>query len=366
MQFNWRRPVTPPIAADFGVSRIRMLQPAVEGTVIAAAMEESPPAEAPFDLDTHLGRAENMIGRVASDPAWVGKRVVVSMPASIVTMTHLRLNPGEDLDTAIQTRVQDLGANPMIRSIDVSSPWKTTRGGRELLCIVMPRETVLRYVAMLHGHGLEVTGVYSPASMLLRAFRHVNRRTSDEDTATMYVDLEPANATVAFGHGSSMVVARRVDGSITVDGAQANHVPVSELASVDNDAGSETDVLTAINRRQLRTSPSMPPIPAAAACVPGGIDDLCEEFRMCIRQHQSLFGQTPIGRIVFTGQGANAAGPCRAIARTLQLPAQVGDPLARWDSSSTSIPVQDWSLQIRPQWAIAAGLVATDCEKGAV
>ena len=106
----------------------------------------------------------------------------------------------------------------------------------------------------------------------------------------------------------------------------------------------------------------MPAIPVAADVADSALDDLCEELRMCIRQHQSLFGQTAIGRIVFTGYGATAAGSCRAIARSLQLPAQIGDPLARWDSSTTSTLTQDWSLQIRPQWAIAAGLIAADDE----
>ncbi len=362
MQFNWRRPAPPPIAADFGASCIRMLQLSSDGDAIAAAAEETVGSDIAFDSEMHLARTSDMVGRMAADPAWSGKRVVASMPASIVTMTHLRLNSGEDLDTAIHARVQDLGANPMIRSIDVSSPWKTGRGGRELLCIAMPREVVLRYVAMLHGHGLEVTGVFSPASMLLRAFRHVNRRSSDEDSATMYVDLEPSNVTMAFGHGTSLVAARRIAASTAIAAGAPPRTEATEPAHESRHAMHATDVLTAINRRQQQIPPTMPAIPAAAEPPAAAIDDLCEELRMGIRQYQSLSGQTPIGRIVFTGEGATAAGPCRAIARTLQLPAQIGDPLARWDASSTSIEIQDWSLQVRPQWAIAAGLVATECE----
>jgi Tfp pilus assembly PilM family ATPase len=363
MRFNWRRPLGPPIAADFGASSIRMLQLSDDGTAIAAAIESPCELDAVFNEDTHLSRAATMIETIQADVAWTGNRVVVSMPASIVSMTHLRLNPSDDLDTAIHTRIQDLGANPMVRSIDVSTPWQSGRGGREVLCIAMPRETVLRYVAMLHEHGMEVTGVYSPASMLLRAFQHVNRRTSDVDTATMYVNLEPANVTVAFGHGSALVAARRVAGSMKPTGQSP--APLADLpppVPAHEPPTHPTDVLTALNRRQAQASPSMPAIPVAADVADSALDDLCEELRMCIRQHQSLFGQTAIGRIVFTGHGATAAGSCRAIARSLQLPAQIGDPLARWDSSTTSTHTQDWSLQIRPQWAIAAGLVAADDE----
>ena len=84
---------------------------------------------------------------------------------------------------------------------------------------------------------------------------------------------------------------------------------------------------------------------------------------MCMRQYQSLFGTTPVSRMVFTGDGAAAAAPCRTIAQKLGIPAQVGDPLARWGVDSIDTPSPDWSLQIRPGWAVAAGLAASDAER---
>jgi Tfp pilus assembly PilM family ATPase len=361
MRFNLRRSSMPAIAADFGASCIRMLQRSVDGSAVSAAVEHACAPAAQFDLESHIANASEAVAKVVADPAWSGKRIVASMPASIVTMTHLKISPGEDLDTAIQTRIQDLGINPMIRSIEITSPWKSTRGGRELLCIAMPRASVLRYVAMLHEHGLEITGVYSPASMMLRAFQHLNRRGSDVDTATMYIDLEPTMVTVAFGHGESLVSARHMSNTVASSGvAMAPPLTARVPTTESSTEAPDTDVLTALNRRQHTAPASMPAIPLGGCESNNSIQDLCEELHMCIRHHQSLFGETPLTRVVFTGAGALEANQCRAIAQSLQLPAQVGDPLARWTASEQAAPSQDWGLQIRPQWTIAAGLASPD------
>lgn len=366
MRFNLRRPSSPVIAADFGASCIRMLQRSADGSTVCAATEHACAPDGQFDLESHLAEASDVVATVVADPAWSGKRIVAAMPASIVTMTHLKLSPGEDLDTAIQTRIQDLGINPMIRSIEVNTPWSSTRGSRELLCIAMPRSSVLRYVAMLHDHGLEITGVYSPASMMLRAFQHLNRRGSDVDTASMYIDLEPSMVTVAFGHGNTLVSARHM----TNTAFASEHVAPSTAtayvpAATPSPAPADTDVLTAINRRQHTTPPSMPAMPGGDSNTSTSIRDLCEELHMCIRHHRSLFGEAPLARVVFTGIGALDANQCRAIAQSLQLPAQVGDPLARWTTSPQASPSPDWGLQVRPQWTIAAGLASPDAQDDA-
>ena len=75
MRFNWRRPLGPPIAADFGASSIRMLQLSDDGTAIAAAMEAPCELDTEFNEDTHLSRAATMIETIQADAAWTGNRV---------------------------------------------------------------------------------------------------------------------------------------------------------------------------------------------------------------------------------------------------------------------------------------------------
>ncbi len=361
MRLRMRRPQLPPIAADLGSSGLRFLQLDQLGRGIAAASEQALPSE-PFDVDRHLAATDAALADLSADRAWTGRRVVVALPAELVSMMHLRLESGEDLQTAVQSRMPDAGVDPLVRSIDVSSPFKSGRGGVDVLCLAMPRETVLRYVGILHGHKFDIAGVYAPASMIARAFQHVNRREADVDACTMYIDLSPGRSTIAFAHGPSLVAARTTETPpLDLSDAAAptvGTVPVAAQAPTDGDG----NLLTAINRRVEQAAPSMPPVrdSSGRAEIPPAY---CDELRMCMRHHQSLFGETPINRVVFTGQGALAAGPCRGIAQALGLPAQVGDPLARWDASAAAIDCPDWHHQLRPQWTVAAGLATESDEE---
>jgi hypothetical protein len=329
---------------------LRFLQLDQAGRGISAASELELPAEA-FDLEHHLSATDAALRDLLSARWGSNRRMVVALPAELVSMTHLHLEAGEDLQTAVQTRMPDAGIDPLIRSIDVSSPWKSSRGGADLLCLAMPREAVLRYVGVLHDRKFDIAGVYAPASMLVRAFMHVNRRDTDVDACTMYIDLSPGRSTVAFAHGPRLVAARTTE-ALAMEDAEAPPRPIASAAPV---AATDDDgnLLTAINRRVDQAPPSMPPVQAAPVHVP---EASCDELRMCMRHHQSLFSETPITRVVFTGRGALAAGPCCGIAQALGLPAQVGDPLARWDASGTDIDCADWHHQLRPQWTVAAGL----------
>jgi len=339
-----------------------MIQLTGQGDGIASVFEACAGEDGAFDLDRHLNWLGSIM-RSAFDPTnWAGRRVLACMPAPLVTMTQLKLGPDEDATAAVQARVPDLGANPMVRTVDLGGPWRSGGGVRSVLCLAMPREAVLRYVGLLHEYKLDIAGVYTPASMLVRAFRHVHRREEDAERATMYVNLTTTGSIVAFGHGPTLMLAR----GITVSGpdpATASRVATTHTARpVQSPDGA---LLTAINRRTGVEAPSMPTLPEAVdAPAP---EDLCDELRMCMRHHQSLFAETPIERIVFTGDGATASPVCRAIAQALHLPAQVGDPLARWQllPGSDSVPGDDWNQELRPQWAIAAGLASTGLDEGA-
>ncbi len=359
MRLRMRRPPCPPIAMDLGARELRFLQLDQSGTAIASAAAHPLP-QGRFDIEAHLAAASEAVAAMASNPMWLGRRVVVALPSALVTMTHLKLEQGEDIDTAVHTRLQDVGQDPLVRTIDVSCPTKRTRG---VLCIAMPREVVLRYVAMLHQYRYDITGVFAPASTLLRAFRHVNRRDGDADTATMYLDLAGTECTVAVGHGSQLVAARCIHTAPLQSSTETTTATQPEAAPVAAEC-SNSDIMTTINRRVDQGSMSLPSVPHAAGAH-NAPAELCDELRMCVRHYQGLFHEVPVERIVFTGDGAMAAGPCRDIARNLGLPAQIGDPLARWDASTTNVAATDWNLQLRPQWTIAAGLAAHNEEADA-
>ncbi len=85
-------------------------------------------------------------------------------------------------------------------------------------------------------------------------------------------------------------------------------------------------------------------------------ESLEEELSMCVRYHQSIFRDRKIDRVVFTGGEARDIGLCQHIARTLRLPAQLGDPLTRLEYKK-SLRTPGLALgQAQPGWAVVCGL----------
>ncbi|MHC4715594.1 MAG: pilus assembly protein PilM, partial [Planctomycetota bacterium] len=87
------------------------------------------------------------------------------------------------------------------------------------------------------------------------------------------------------------------------------------------------------------------------------IADVTDEIAQCLRYYESIFVNRAIDRIIFVGGQAHNNRLCRCIAERLNLPAQVGDPMAgikRMDG-------RDWPAQMdtrepQPAWAVAVGL----------
>jgi len=83
---------------------------------------------------------------------------------------------------------------------------------------------------------------------------------------------------------------------------------------------------------------------------------------MCKRYHQSLFRERPIDRAIVVGGESRQAWLCQHIVKSLRVPAQLGDPLARADASATP-PTPNFKLgQPQPGWAVAYGLCSAHAD----
>ena len=77
---------------------------------------------------------------------------------------------------------------------------------------------------------------------------------------------------------------------------------------------------------------------------------------MCVRYHHSLFRDQAINKVVFLGGESRNIKLCQHIARELRLPAQLGDPLTRFQHKR-SLRTPGLALgQPQPGWAVACGL----------
>jgi len=77
----------------------------------------------------------------------------------------------------------------------------------------------------------------------------------------------------------------------------------------------------------------------------------------CLRYYESIFVNRAIDRIILIGGQAHNSRLCRCIAERLNLPAQVGDPMAGIRRvEGRQWPVQMDGRQPQPAWAVAVGL----------
>jgi len=87
------------------------------------------------------------------------------------------------------------------------------------------------------------------------------------------------------------------------------------------------------------------------------LDALVGEITKCLRYYESVFPTRSIERAIFLGGEALDRRLCQRVARRLNLPAQIGDPLARVSRPRASGgPGPLDGRQMQPAWAVAVGL----------
>jgi len=86
------------------------------------------------------------------------------------------------------------------------------------------------------------------------------------------------------------------------------------------------------------------------------LETLTDELQMCLRYHQALFKGRTLDRAIFLGGESRQAWLCQHVTKVLDVPAQMADPLARFDP--TNAPETPGLTLGRPQpgWAVVSGL----------
>ena len=353
-----------PIAIDFGSSSVKLLQiEPGEQPKLLAAVGLRVPDSIRSERDQQIDFLERQLPRMLRKGRFRGRRAICSVPSRDTFIQHIQIAAvdGVDLDELVQTQLQTQPGWPpfgmVIRTYEVAEVRREGETLTEVICVAMGRDTVMRYVQLLKACKLEAVGVHSEVMALLHAFKHFQAN-EDADLTTMYVDIGWGSTKVAISHGEKISFAR----SIQIGGHHFDQQLADRLGC---------DVPSARAQRiseQVLTAGDTPAAEGASVGVategdeaPGGdlndfADALAEELAMCLRYHQSLFHGRRIDRVVFLGGEARDTGLCQQVARTLRLPAQLGDPLTRLEcKKSLRTPGLDLS-QPQPGWAVVCGL----------
>ena len=413
MRFSMLPSQLSPIAIDIGTASVKMLQiTGGEPPVIHALAELEIPETIRGDLEKRFDFLAQEIPGAIRAHDFKGRRVICAPLASQVLVQPVqieRVNGGDESALAaaqLESQLECIPGSLVVRAREIAQGSRDGRIFTESLCWAMAREDSMRYVDLFKSMRCRLVGMHPQVCAMVNAFSHQNRRASDSTVCTMYVDLGWGGMKISVAHGNEMVFAKQVqiggrqlDGLVAEssgcdmvtarmrrvnEGMVASPAPASTARdrsvateglamlragmgqageSALEPTGNDTPAMVETDRRR-GSAPSEFAGTVEGACdkmLVAGVDcselveSMADELTMCARYHGSLFGGQRIDRVVFLGGESRSTMLCRRLAESLNVPAQLGDPIARFAEGPFDQKLPDPG-NAAPGWAAACGL----------
>lgn len=413
MSFGLLKANTPPIAVDFGVSSLKVLQilPGDSPSLLWSAHAQTPD-ELLDKPNERLAYQSNELARLLRSGDFRGKRAVCSVSATLTFVQHVQTQrtEGVSLDNMVAQRVGELtgrdATSYILRHIEVGEVIRAGARRSEVMCVAIPREAVISHMRALRTCKLEPVGVHTEHLALVRSIDHLNKRAEDSQYATLLVDVGYSATKLVMAHGREPVMARTLlvggrhldalsakQAGCDLSEARRRRITGLSLAATEkaeparaamagapasagayqpnngNDAAgtmarsADDTVAVAEDRRIGMPSPGLTSIEAGAETGGRGAEamalfreTLADEISLAVRYHRALFPDKTVQRVIFFGGESVHADMCRYIATELRLPARLGDPLAALAKSTAGRTEPKADARPSPAWAVAMGL----------
>ncbi len=386
---SWFAQPANPIGIDFGTDGLRMAQVealagpaagkggATDFKLVAAARADVPPylrddPTARFDFFARTVR------ELLAQGNFRGRRVVLSLPASMMSICHLRLPRMEDEELKKALPWEARGKLPfdpsraLLRHLVAGDIYQDGEQRSEVILMAAVRDSVNQFLDAAAKAKLDVVGMNVEPKALVDCFTNVYRRKSDAETTCCFVDIGCCATRAVIARGGQILFGRVIPvGGDDFTRAVANALKMSvedarilRIKQCQTETAGPGPVMSGVPD-DLSQGPVAEPARIEEACREA-IGKLVEELALCRHYHEATFPNLPVGRLVFVGGEARQRGLCQQIARGLDLAAQVGDPLARMGRIS-DIGIESGIDRRLPQpdWAVAIGLSTGPAGAGA-
>ncbi|HLO40524.1 MAG TPA: pilus assembly protein PilM [Phycisphaerales bacterium] len=382
-----------PVAVDFGATGIKILavEPGQPPRLEAIGFEPTP-VELRSDIRKRFALQFEQLSRLTQKLGLRGRKVVCSIPATQTFCKHMQFERSPDVPLSILAEsavAQQIGCDPsalVYQTIDVG-PLASDAFRNEIICTAASRELVTLIMQATRNAKLELAGVHGEFVALVRGFDHITKRADDALLGSLYLDIGDSCTKVVIVQGTRIVFVRFVEiGTSTLDVILKNkrgctlqqaatlrlehseglsdEVPVAAVAEPVNavSAGAAAAgglgllALMPQDRRRGGTRSDKIADDAPLAEIAEQVEILADEVQMCVRYAESVVPGLRIDRLMCMGGGAADRTLCRRIAKTLHLPAQQMDPLARLARKPGAPAVNVDLTKPHPEWAVAVGL----------
>jgi len=281
-----------------------------------------------------------------------GRQCILSLPAQETFVHHVKLpklspqQTQEALRAELHSKLPYPVEEAVIRDILAGEVVSDGEAKREVIVVAASQATLEGYLAMARRAQLDVVGINIEACAIVECFGRLLRRAEDSARTILFVDLGAASTQVVLSHGEHIVFAR----NLTTAGQQLDRAVADGMKIPVEQAHAA--------RRNLQQAD--PPTAAQDdlyRLLDGPLDALADEVTQCLRYYESVFRNQSIERAIFLGGQAHDKRLCQALAQRLNLPAQVGDPLARIKRvAGAGLEIGLDRREPQPDWAVATGL----------
>ena len=312
---------TYPIGVDMGDDTLKLVQLGNSRggvSLIAGGSESRPENVEPGSGNWQRWAIEALI-RLTANEKFRGREIVAAMPASEVFIDHIKMPKIEEdkLESVLLSKVkQKLPVEPegaVIKYLPTEED--------NVMVIAAEREKVDRHLAIYEKAQLAIRSIAVwPAALVNSYTRFFGRRRTDVEAIVMLLDIEPNCTNVVICRHRNLLFAR----SIPI-GAKQLEGP----AECDEEhLGGRSDETIA---------------------------RLALELTACRRCFASMHKKAQMERVIFLSSLAVDGNICTAIAKQLEMPAQMGDCLAAVEIPNPRNPGID-RRGCQVNWATAFGL----------
>lgn len=393
-----------PIGVDFGTRGMKILQltQADTPTLAAAAYVETPEAML-GDIRKRMAFQLDALPKALKSNGFKLNRVACAIPAPLVYCKSMQVNKadaaatGAIIEGALAAQLQTDPTKIVHRYVDAGPIGSA--GKNEFLAMAVGRDAVQSMMGAVRAARKDPVGMHVEYLATLRSFDSITQRTTDFSLSSLYIDIGYSCTRMLIAHGCELVFARAIEaGGRDLDAvvakrlrcdpteAAAKRRAMTTLTKPRGDHGggistgipaldaaiTQADPQPAVDengepRQERRTGATPvghtlvdlnkePEADASSIDLSETLEILTDEIQMGLRYYQSVFGGKRIDRTVFVGGEARHAALCEHIARTLRLPAQVADPLARIARTGNE-PVTGVNFkEPQPGWATVLGV----------
>ena len=354
MAWTLRKTRTMPIGIDLGATSAKLVQlRKIENKLdLAVATAINIPESCQADPDQRMDFLSKRLRALVKSHIFKGRKCVISLPAAITAVQHVKTAkmPSAELDKALRWELDGKlpfdAADAVIRHVVAGETHHDNETELEVVVIAASRESIESYLEIARHCKLEVEALNVEPCAILACFARLFQRKGDAGRVTMYLDFGHACTQVVVAHGGDLAFAHNL-----MLGAHNMEFATGAALGV-----SAAEIHAA--RLRLQNAPgSLPEADELYEAMGESIETLVAEITKCMRYYESVFPSKMIERAVFLGGQAADRRLCQRVAQRLNLPAQIGDPLARISGTGRSGKGTGIDRrQAQPAWAVAVGL----------